>query len=132
MIDVVSNMKPKSKYIRILIIFGIPLVWPVSLVILLVGSIGFLGLIELKKLPAVLKDDFGEEKEEIIIDGKMRIQKFKVVEDSILLVYSIEVKKADIKPSPDATPDFSDVEIIDGGNAIRFGKYEAAADSFYE
>ncbi len=36
-------------------------------------------------------------------------------------------------PSGDGTnPDFDDVEVIDHGHAVRFGRYEAASDAILE
>ena len=35
-------------------------------------------------------------------------------------------------PSPDTEPNFDDVEVIDSGQTIRFGEYEAAVDAILE
>ena len=45
----------------------------------------------------------------------------------------VSIPKSEFKPSGKGlAPDFSDVGIIDGGSAIKFGEYEACMDAIQE
>ena len=60
-----------------------------------------------------------------------------VKQDKILLTTGafekIEVPKKWFTPSGDGTaPDFTDVEVVDYGHGVRFGKYEAATDAIFD